>query len=281
MSDQRNEFRNDSQSLGNFMPTASELADWLLSRGRSAVTTEQAAELLGVQRDQVRVRLHKPVADGSMFSPGRGLWIAIAPKYRTWGAPPAVEFIDTLMTHLNRAYYVGWLSAAEIHGAAHQRPQATQIAVDRPTENRSFGRAHLRFYRQSKAAGLPRQHHNVESGQAWISTPELTAVDLVDRPELGGGVSNVATVLHELAESVPLDPEVLAAVAAGFSTTAVRRLGFLLDLVGADVDTGPLGHRATVQPMGHPALLDPRLPRRGHVDLRWGICVNTDVEPDL
>ena len=50
-----------------------------------------------------------------LFSPSRGLWVAIPAKYRTWGAPPAVEFVDQLLTHLERDYYVGWLSAAEIH----------------------------------------------------------------------------------------------------------------------------------------------------------------------
>ena len=58
----------------------------------------------------------------------------------------------------------------------------------------------------------------------WVSTPDLTAVDLVDRPELGGGLSNVATVLFELAETAALDPQRLAQLAAGFSATAVRRV---------------------------------------------------------
>ena len=34
----------------------------------------------------------------------------------------------------------------------------------------------------------------------WVATPELTALDLTDRPERGGGISNVATVLAELAQ---------------------------------------------------------------------------------
>ena len=122
------------------MGKADDLADGLLAHGRSAVTTTEAAEILGVPRDQVRVRLNAGVHAGRLFSPSRGLWVAIPPKYRAWGAPPATEFLDQLMTHLGREYYVGWLSAAEIHGAAHQRPQTLQVAVDRPVQGRSFGR---------------------------------------------------------------------------------------------------------------------------------------------
>ena len=97
------------------MPKAAELADWLLARGRSAVTTAEAAEILRVRPEQVRVRLNAAVHAGRLFSPSRGLWVAIPAKYRTWGAPPAVDFVDQLLTHLERDYYVGWLSAAEIH----------------------------------------------------------------------------------------------------------------------------------------------------------------------
>lgn len=263
------------------MPSAGDLGDWLLAHGRSAVNTQEAAEILGVPTEQVRVRLNGAVHAGRMFSPGRGLWVAIPAKYRTWGAPPALEFVDQLMTHLEREYYVGWLSAAEIHGAAHQRPQALQVAVDRPVEDRSFGRSHLRFTRQSRVGELPRQRHNVESGHVWVSTPELTAVDLVDRPDLGGGLSNVATVLFELAEAAGLDPVHLAQLAGALSATAVRRVGYLLDFVHAPVDTSALVEVTETTPLPRPALLDPRHPRRGTIDSRWGIVINTEVEPDL
>ncbi len=263
------------------MPTASDLADWLLAGGRSAVTTTEAAEILDLPKDHIRVRLNAAVRAGRLFSPSRGLWVAIPPKYRTWGAPPAVEFLDPLMTHLDREYYVGWLSAAEIHGAAHQRPQALQVAVDRPVENRSFGRSHLQFTQQSSVSELPRQRHNLESGHVWVSTPDLTAVDLVNRPELGGGLSNVATVLFELTESAHLDPPNLARLAGEFSATAVRRLGYLLSFVDAPVDTTTLELAVKAMPLPRPALLDPKLPRHGATDPMWDIIVNTDVEPDL
>ena len=263
------------------MGKADDLADGLLAHGRSAVTTTEAAEILGVPKDQVRVRLNAGVHAGRLFSPSRGLWVAIPPKYRTWGAPPAVEFLDQLMTHLGREYYVGWLSAAEIHGAAHQRPQTLQVAVDRPVQGRSFGRSRLRFTRQSRVSELPRQRHNVESGHVWVSSPDLTAVDLVDRPDLGGGLSNVATVLFELTETAALDPQRLAQLAGGFSATAVRRVGYLLDFVRAPVETTALADLVQALPLPRPALLDPRLPRRGIIDTRWDLVINTDVEPDL
>lgn len=260
---------------------APELADWLLARGRGAVSTAEAAELLGVPDDQVRVRLAPALRTHRMVSPSRGLWVVVPAEYRTWGAPPVLDFLDPLMTHLHRDYYVGWLSAAELHGAAHQRPQVTQIAVDRQLADRDLGRSRLRFHLRAEAATLPRVRHTVPTGQVWASTPELTALDLVDRPDLGAGLSNVATVLAELAEGSTLDPARILEAATRFPAAALRRLGYLLELVEAPLDSASLAAQAAGTPLARPAMLDPASPRRGEVDARWGLLLNTDVEPDL
>ena len=152
-----------------------ELADWLLARGRVAVTSADVAELLEIPVDQVRVRLNQQVRKQRFFTPARGLWIPIPPEYRTWGAVPATHFIDQLMQFLERDYYVGWLSAAELHGAAHQRPQVFQVAVSAALAQRDFGRVRLRFVTRSRVNELPRVEVQTPTGNVWVSTPELTA----------------------------------------------------------------------------------------------------------
>lgn len=261
--------------------SAPDLADWLLERGRNSVSTREASELIGVPEEQVRVRLNRAVHARRLISPSRGLWIAVPPEYRGWGAPPALEFLDPLMTHLRRDYYVGWLSAAELHGAAHQRPQVTQVAVDRAVEDRDVGRSRFRFFTQAEVVLLPRVRRNVATGQVWVSSAELTALDLVDRPDVSAGFSNAATVLAELTEATRLDPRLLLETAERFPGAALRRLGYLLELVGAAVDTAPLAKSAANNPMARPAMLNPSMPRRGPTDQRWGLQINDEVEPDL
>jgi hypothetical protein len=117
----------------------------LLAAGVHAFTTEDAAVVAGVKPDSARPALARLVKNKLAFSPARGLYIPIPPEYRSWGAVPALWFVDALMAHLDRVYYVGYLSAAEVHGAAHQRPQVFQVVVDRDLRARSFGRVRLRF----------------------------------------------------------------------------------------------------------------------------------------
>jgi predicted transcriptional regulator of viral defense system len=258
-----------------------DVIDDLLAHGRVAVTTEEAAQLLDIPPEQVRVRMHPLIRSGRVFSPSRGLWVAVPPEFRSWRVLPGAQFLDPMMRHLGRDYYVGWLSAAELHGAAHQRPQVLQVAVDRHLPDRDIERVRLRFTERRHLAELPRQRRNVPTGQVWVSAPETTVLDLAADPLLGGGVSNIATVLIELTEDNRLDPGQLANTANHFSLAAVRRLGYLLDATSQHELATAL-HPLAEQRRHFPA--DPLAQgsgEHGAVDRRWRIRVNTPVEPDL
>lgn len=261
--------------------TAPQLADWLLAHGRTSVTSQEAADLLGVPPHHVRVRLNRQVHARLMFSPARGLWVPVPPQFRSWGVVPAEHFVDDLMRHLGRDYYVGWLSAAELHGAAHQRPQVFQAAVAAPLDDRDVGRVRFRFATRSSLTDLPRVRRPTPTGRLWLATPELTALDLVDDPSMGGGISNVATVLTELVDEPGLTPEGLGSVAAFFPVAASRRLGHLLELVGAAVDLQPLREHLATRSAVKPSLLSPGGSDHGGRDPRWNLILNVDVEPDL
>jgi hypothetical protein len=50
-----------------------------------------------------------------------GVAVVVPPEYREAGCPPASWFIHDLMRFLGQPYYVALLTAAAIHGAAHQQ----------------------------------------------------------------------------------------------------------------------------------------------------------------
>src|SRR5665811_1125315 len=102
------------------------LPDALLARGVHSFTTQEAAEVAGISPSSARPALARLVKNRLVFSPARGLYVAIPPEYRSWGVVPAAWFVDTMMQHLGRSYYVGLLTAAAINGASHQHPQVFQ-----------------------------------------------------------------------------------------------------------------------------------------------------------
>lgn len=257
----------------------SKLPDRLLAAGVHAFTTEDAAAAGGLKPANARPALARLIKNKLAFSPARGLYIPIPPEYRSWGAVPASWFIDSLMAHLGRTYYVGYLSAAELHDAAHQRPQVFQVVVDRDVRERTFGRVRLRFITNRRIAELPSVRRNTPTGTMALATPAVTAMDLASRPEHGGGVHNVATVIIELAKNRKLEDAVLATLVARYPAAAGRRLGWMVEHF-SDLRLNALAAAAAVA-TEEPSDLDQHGPRRGTVDQRWRLRVNATVEPDL
>lgn len=255
------------------------LPDELLSVGVSTFNSADAASRMGLARDRVHGALKRLADAGEIFSAARGFYVIIPPEYRSWGAVPASWFIDPMMAHLGRSYYVALLSAAELLGAAHQRPQVFQVTVDKYLPGRAFGRVRMQFVVNKQASQLTTTAVNSPTGTMRVSTPEVTSLDLANRPLDSGGLSNVATVLIELYEEREVDERSLTDAARLYPSASVRRAGYLLERF-ADFRLDAL--HAFARPEAHePAPLDASGARRGHIDRRWNLRLNTEIEPDL
>ena len=257
---------------------APELADSLLARGIASATTSELAEMLGVPADQVRRRLHAPARRGEWVTPAQGLWIPVPPEYRLWGAPEGIELVDLLMRHLDLDYYVGWLSAAAIHGASHQAPQVFQVATSRHVRDRQVGRTRFQFLMRRASATVPTIARPTRSGTAQVSSREVTMLDVAADLDVAGGIDNAATVVIELAED-GVDEAELANLTSAFPAAAGRRIGWLLEeLAGHD----PLDalNAAVVGRVIEPSWLDPSGPRTGSLARRWHLRVNHEIDEE-
>lgn len=207
---------------------------------------------------------------------------AIVPvEYSTQGIPPSDWYIDDLMRSLELPYYIGLLSAAALHGAAHQQVQQLQIVVPRQERPLELPGLSIRFFRKRDFASTSLLSRKGHSGILPVSSPEATALDLVRYSRHIGGLHAVVTVISELAESI--DPGKLAAVSASESETAqIQRLGWFFDHLGQTFLADAL-HAALPSSKPLPrAALDPGSPRTGAITgNRWRILENARPEADL
>lgn len=215
----------------------------LLSQGQVVFPAVQAQEALGIGRGALLDAAEKQQRRGHLLSPRRGFYVIVPPQFLSWGAPPPTWYIDALMRHEERPYYVGLLKAAELHGASHQAVMEFQVVTDKQLPKIRAGRSLIVFYYRKDfdavADGIT--EHKTDTGRMKISGPELTALDLLRYPHAAGGLSHITTVLSDLGE--PIDAEKLATLSGAFERSVGQRLGFLLGYCGHGLKANALHAR--------------------------------------
>lgn len=258
--------------------TANYIKD-LLRRGKHHFTTQDAVQALKGDRRPVARALRRLISKGELASPQRGFYVVVPPQYQAVGCLPAEQFVPQLMESAGEPYHVGLLSAAQLLGAAHHRPQRFQVMVRKPRSSIECGKVRVDFHVRNDLERVATVVMNTPRGHLRVSSPEATAVELIGYAKHAGGLDNVATVLAELAES--LDAERLVEEARKAPLAWSQRLGFLLELVEAGKVAKLLlpyvrEHATRVAP------LDASMPRTGaRRSERWRVAINIDVDVDL
>ena len=227
--------------------------------------------------------LYRLCSNKTIASVYRGFYVIIPVQYVLRGSVPATYYIDQLMAYLSKPYYVCMLSAAELLGAAHQRPQQFSVMTTFPKRRVVSTRNVIIdwFYRE----GLPEDAlitKNTETGTIRISNPLLTAADLVQYQQHVGGLSLVATILEELSEQINIKSQ-FASLASFVKKVTWQRLGYILEHV---VEENELADELYEQIRNLPGSLM-YMPlstsaenNTSERNSRWKIKINVQIEKD-
>lgn len=257
-----------------------QFVDALQSRGRYTFERNEALRALDTTGENLKKAVQLLIRRRRLTSPRRGFYVIVPTEYRLTGGPPASWYVDDLMRAIGAPYYVGVLTAAALHGAAHQAPQEFQVVTPLKPRLVSVGRDRIRFLKKRRISITRVTVMKTPTGTMRVSTPEATALDLLRYVEHAGFLSNIATVLKELAPEC--DPIKLIEVAAAEATVPhVQRLGYLLDLVGARDLSEPLAHWVDERQPDWVRLRPGQPARHARRERRWRLLVNTRVEPDI
>ena len=260
-------------------PRAGQVVSDFAARGRHHFTSADFRKALRVSESATRQALSRLAAKGRIASPARGFYVVVPPEYRRLRCLPADQFIPALMEHRASPYYVGLLSAAQYHGAAHHRPQEFQVVLERNRPAISCGSVKVTFIARRNIGAVPVQTFNNPRGTVVVATAEATAIDLVGYMNRAGGVDRVAGVLSELVENT--DPSRLVAAAKSASVRWAQRLGYLLELVGAADKAIELKEHVRNRARNYTRLV-PGAPAEGAPQSTdWRLYLNVSVDPDL
>jgi predicted transcriptional regulator of viral defense system len=267
--------------------TLSEYTARLQSAGKVSFARAEAMSALQLNETAFQKSAKRLQDKQQLVSPRNGFYVIVPPQYLSWGAPPPTWYIDQLMQHEGRPYYVGLLKAAELHGASHHAVMEFQIVTNKQLPKIRVGRSMLAFYYRKDFSSVSEalENYKTDAGTMKLSSPELTALDLLRYLHAVGGIDAIATVLSDLATRMNADK--MASLARHFERTVIQRLGYLLEHLGHNALTGPLEeylHKTFKLPW---VTLEPKNRKQPIVEMeplvrseRWHVVVYRDPEID-
>jgi hypothetical protein len=205
--------------------------DDLQKRGKRTFLQEEIKEKFPLfSHFAIASALRRLTENKKIVSVWRGFYVIVTIEYAGNAMLPPFLYLDTLMKHLNRPYYFALLNAAELYGAAHQKPQQYAVITTLPPL-RDTNKRNIKINYISTRKKIPKKWlkpFKTQSGYIQVSSPELTAVDLITFQKEIGGLNRACNVLYELMEVVKfgkLDNTFFEYT----PTSTIQRLGYLLE----------------------------------------------------
>lgn len=201
-------------------------------------------------------------------------------------------YIETLMQHLKREYYVALLSAVEVHLSPKEALQANEITVitSLPPLRDSFrGQSKIRYLvkkdiKDLREIGVKRKTlpFSIEERTLRVASLELTAVDLLLYEKEIGGIQKAVEVIQRIKKHLSwqeLPTEVI------FSTpvSIFQRLGYILSFIKEEELAERLKERVlSTGKKFRRTLLKTDVPEKGGEPFCpiWKIVVNISLQND-
>lgn len=256
-----------------------EFVDQLQKRSRYTFTRSDIEQRIRLEAAALTKALQRLQRSERIQRVRRGFYVIVPLEYQTAGMVPPDWYLDDLMKDMECPYYVGVLSAAALHGAAHQQPQEYHVVVPRALRPIRTGSVRLRFFWKKSAPATPTSMMKGYTGLFPVSSPAATALDCVRYAHSIGGLDAVKTLLGELAPEIA-SKDLLDAARNESDLSIVQRTGWLLERSG---------HPEVVEELA--AWLSQRKPAKTRLDVRvsatgcakdsrWQVIVNARPESE-
>ncbi len=250
--------------------------------GKRIVDADFISSHLDISKNYAIDLLYSLAKKGAAVKLAKGTYLLVHPDIlygRKGFSEDPLLIIDELMSELERNYYVAYISAAHVHGIAHQLPFSLHIAVARRKSNIKTSGISIRFVNVKEHRFFGIEDMKYSDKQVKVSNLEKTLLDCLERSDLCGGVSDVAVMISDAAERI--EWKKLADYAKVFNDQAlVQRLGCVLEKLmhqGLDIDKRVIEslHKLRNKKFVYP--LEPKLPKKGKLNRSWMIIENVKI----
>lgn len=250
------------------------------SSGRFSFSLAEVKKQFDISDKAINQALYRLKIKKQIAHIRKGFYAIISPEYLNQGMIPVALFIDDLIQSLNKHYYVGLLSAAALHGAAHQQPMEFFVITEKPALRKIHSKKlKINFYVKKTWSDEDIVKKKTDAGYINVSSPELTALDLLYYTG-SIGLNNTATILKELAGKIK--PSLLLKTAKQYpQVAAIQRLGYLLDKELGFNKLADVLYKSVKNRHLFPVSLSGKKIKGHEIDDKWNIIKNVNIESDL
>lgn len=260
---------------------AREYIKHLLSIESYSFSLEEISNHTNSEGTALKSELARLVEKKEIVNLRKGFYLILPPRYSKQGYLPIQLYIDKLCKSLNRNYYLGFYTAAKFHGASHQQTHREYVMIEKPKmSNIKKSDLDIRFITSSKWPTRNIIEKKSDAGIFKISSPSLTAVDLIHHQTKLGGLNRMFAIIEELSEEIT-DTDLKDLLTWYPHRSTLQRLGFILEELQTGLNINAiLNYLKSSQYF--PVLLSPKGNQNpGSVDNKWKVDVNIKPESDL
>lgn len=265
-------------SIGTLGPVSANLIRELKKKNQDIFGTSEAQKITGLTPNATTDLLSELVKRKviTRLKPGKylilPLEVSLSGEYIESWYVVAAELIKP------HPYYICYYSAMALHNMITQPILTIYISTPARRQKRRLGGGEFRFIYVKKGNiwGTKKEWVTKEK-QIIVSDLERTIIDSLLRPDLCGGITEVAKGIWR--RRLDIDYQKLIQYTQKIKVKAVaKRLGFLLETYELNPDGILNKLRAQVKPNRSYVLLDPLLPKKGRFLSRWRLLINTPLE---
>jgi predicted transcriptional regulator of viral defense system len=226
--------------------------------------------------------LAKLVEKKEIINIRKEFYLIIPPRYTKQQKLPIQLYIEKLLKNIGKAYYLGLYTAAKFHGANHQQAQQEYIITEKTAlRDISKGTVNIRFFTSSVMPTKNIIEKKSDAGLFKISSPALTAIDLIHYQTKLGGLNRMLAVIEELYEEITLQ-DINELLSWYTNKSGIQRMGFLLEYLQADKEIIDAIKKYLENKKYYPVLLSPKTNTKpGAVNNCWKVDINIKLENDL
>ena len=257
------------------------LLSTLAKEGKTIINLKDIIRVTGASRDYAKVRANRLHNKKWLIRITNGRYLIPPLSAGVKSEYTEHEFVIAADLAKKKSYYIAYWSALNYYGYTEQTPFTVFVATTCRIPSIKIHGVSYKFVTINKTKLFGTTNHMVVRQKIVISDKEKTIVDALDHPEYCGGIEEVAKCLWNARDDVSF-AKIMAYAKKIKNSTVIKRLGYLIDVLGIDVPSDFYEQARGLIGSGR-SWLDPHLTtittnKKKRSNMKWNLFVNVPAE---